>query len=163
MITVGRFSPAAQAVCPLWGAKPAWFCSQYQVWEDSGCCLTSARDTTHSCLISAWRKHKCTTTSAYKAWVGPISCWCGIAPRVFPYLILRTKPCGLGSPGRTNNLCGGWKISPQKGAFEGNAHQEYCLLWGGIGWPYLTPLRFCYPEGHASPLRIACAIVRSQV
>ena len=33
------------------------------------------------------------------------------------------------------------KSSPQKGTFEGSAHQEYCLLWGGVGltWPCPRP------------------------
>ena len=73
--------------------------------------------------------------STYKAGVGRFSCQCGTAPRVFPYSSLRTKPCGLGSPKRTNKLVGGQEQNPppQKGAFEGSAHQEYCPLWGGVG------------------------------
>ena len=53
----------ARAIYPLWGANPARFCSQGQVWEDSECSPTSARDAPHSCLISAWHKHECTTTT----------------------------------------------------------------------------------------------------
>ena len=44
-------------------------------------------------------------------------------------LLERTKPCGSFSP-RANKLLTGLDQNPppQKGAFEGNAHQSYCLL-----------------------------------
>ena len=51
------FLATRKLVCPLWGAKPARFCSQYQVWEDSGCSPTSARDAPRSYFISPWSKH----------------------------------------------------------------------------------------------------------
>ena len=94
----------AQAICPLWGAKPAWFCAQVtwvsswgltHFWEAFGFCPTSTR--------------------AYKACVGCISCRCGTESNGFPEMgrtrggnsrRLRTKPCMLGSPKRTNSLCG---------------------------------------------------------
>ena len=55
----GGFSP--QAFCPLWGAKPARFCSQAtwvssssltHFWEAFGFYPTLVRDKPHSCLIS---------------------------------------------------------------------------------------------------------------
>ena len=62
MFVWGRilFLATRKLVCPLWGAKPAWFCSQGRVWENSRCSPTSAREAPHSCLISAWHKHECT-------------------------------------------------------------------------------------------------------
>ena len=53
----------AQAICPLWGAKPTRFCSQLtrvssssstHFWEAFGFCPTSARNAPHACLISSW-------------------------------------------------------------------------------------------------------------
>ena len=48
-------------------------------------------------------------------------------------LLERTKPCGSFSP-KANKLLTGLdqNLPPQKGAFEGSAHQSYCLLWVAI-------------------------------
>ena len=119
----------AQAICPLWRAKPARFCSQAtwvsssgstHFWEAFGFCPTSARNAPHACLISSWAKAwssgtPCLCPRAYKACMGRISCRCGTESKGFPKMgrtwggnscRLRTKPCGLGSPKRTNSLCG---------------------------------------------------------
>ena len=90
--------------------------------------------------------------STYKAWVGRFSCRCGTALKVF-LCRLRTKPCGLGSPKRTNKLAGGQEQipAPQKSAFEGQCPSRV-LSALGKGWDWLGHVRhrmilarFCYP------------------
>ena len=79
----------------------------------------------------------CLCPRAYKACVRRISCRCGIESKGFPNMgrtrggnscRLRTKPCGLGSPKRTNSLCGN---SPtQKGTFEGKCPSQVLSALG---------------------------------
>ena len=93
----------AQAICPLWGAKPTRFCfqptrvsssSSTHFWEAFGFCPTSARNAPHACLISSWAKAWCITTH---------TCSSG---RGMPCTqVLATKPCGC----RANI---GYKASP---------------------------------------------------
>ena len=97
------------------------------------------------------KKYSCGGGFCYKAWVERFSCRCGTALKVFPCR-LRTKPCRLGSPKRTNKLAGGQEQnpSPQKGAFEGSAHQRYCLLWVASSSTHVweafgKSTQFCYP------------------
>ena len=56
-----------------------------------------------------------------------------------PILILKNKTMWAWLPKADKQLV--WEITPQKGAFEGSAHQEYCSLWGGVGlaWPCPGP------------------------
>ena len=75
--------------------------------------------------------HYNTCLRAYKACVGRISCRCGTESKGFPKMgrtwggnscRLKTKPCGLGSPKRTNSLC---RKSPTHFLFTLNDINEF--------------------------------------
>ena len=110
----------------------------------------------HPCLISAWRKHECTTVhsclSAYKAWVGRFSTDVRLYSKS-SHVACRTKSYGLDPPKRTNSLCG--KLPHKKALLR--AMPIKSIVRSGVGWDWLghvsnpTPAWFCYPcAGHAS-------------
>ena len=72
------------------------------------------------------------SAKAYKAWVGHIFLRCGSKSQKLLMSLEGTKSCEFFGP-RANKLLAGWKnLLPQKGAFEGSAHQRYCSLWVAV-------------------------------
>ena len=115
------FLTRRKLVCLLWGAKPARFCPQ-ATWEDFECSPISAREAPHSCLISAWRKHECTTTTH---------------GMVEAYTSRVTKPCKL----QVRDMAK--PISPYPKAdntLDGYIPSKSAILWGRI--LFLTHRKF---------------------
>ena len=79
------------------------------------CCFFGEQGTPLPLLHMCSSGTPCLCPRPYKAGMGRISCRCGTESKGFPKMdrtqggnlcCLRTKPCGLGSPKRTNSLCG---------------------------------------------------------
>ena len=97
---------------------------------------TLKKDASHSCLISlSWRQECCSgallpSAKAYKAWVGRIFLRCGSKFQKLLTSLAKNESVWVLRPQRGKTACKlGFVPSPQKGTFEGDAHQRYCPLW----------------------------------
>ena len=97
---------------------------------------TLKKDASHSCLISlSWRQECCSgallpSVKAYKAWVGRIFLRCGSKFQKLLTSLAKNESVWVLRPQRGKTACKlGFVPSPQKGTFEGDAHQRYCPLW----------------------------------